>query len=353
MLLCSAATAYAGPRTDTDTVIIGAGPNGLRVSSCLQRANVPHVVVDASAKLGSTVAMWYEGSLTHSRSNLLTIGGIRLFECTQCLDVAYGLPHTCELDDGHADHCGRDEYLAYMGRVVRQLQLRVVMGTRVAGVKLLPDGLLEVLTQNSTQGNTHGADKNSQEETAHVLARSVVLAIGASSFQRQLRLDPPQYAARIEAGLMNPARYVNSTAVVVGIGPSGLEAALRLCSYGAKHVALLSRQPIVHGMGQVVAGLRYAMRLQPNMSGVKNKYFLPAFPLMRRYVDAGQLSIHSGSITRLGEHDAFLSSGAVVPAAHVIAHIGYTTDEALLKSMHFPNGRISRHSAPLLTLPVN
>ena len=74
---------------------------------------------------------------------------------------------------------------------------------------------------------------------------------------------------------------------------------------------------------------------------------------MRRYVDAGQLSIHSGSITRLGEHDAFLSSGAVVPAAHVIAHIGYTTDEALLKSMHFPNGRISRHSAPLLTLPVN
>ena len=75
------------------------------------------------------------------------------------------------------------------------------------------------------------------------IARYVVLALGASSKQNQLSALPEMSLAAhegmIDMRLGDPHKYRNAHVIVVGSGPSGLEMAVRLCSYGAAQVTKL------------------------------------------------------------------------------------------------------------------
>ena len=324
--------------TVEDVVIIGAGPNGLRLMSCLQNHGVSHTTFERY-EIGSTVARWYEGSLTHSPRDTLTIGGVTPVECSSCLDEIFqddfatvyangGKPAKCELDHGHRNHCGRDDYMRYMKRAVAELKLRVVTGSRVSKVRRQSDGLLEVMTEDST-----GTTKST-------LARSVVLASGASSPQRMLTLESQDFASRVSYGLALPDIYARKAVVVIGAGPSGLESAIRSVNYGASHVSLVVRAAVNASRDQ---GMKYAFGLASSLPQHVNPYLGPAFQRLRRFLEEGRLSVHYPSqVTRLTKAHAHLSTGEKVPADHVIAAVGYTSDEALLQAMRFPNGRLNK-----------
>ena len=172
-----------------------------------------------------------------------------------------------------------------MARVVRQLQLRVSTGTRVVSVGRAPDAsptsplqvhdqpsltlfnpctssqdslLLQVVTEPAAPNGAHNGRNGGAAQTTY-LSRSVVLAFGASSFQRALDVQPRALAASIiSAKLGAPRLYTNRSVIVVGVGPSGLESAVRICNYGAAHVALLARGTSAsNSRSSTTRGLRY------------------------------------------------------------------------------------------------
>ena len=74
-----------------------------------------------------------------------------------------------------------------------------------------------------------------------------------------LDVQPRALAASIiSAKLGAPRLYTNRSVIVVGVGPSGLESAVRICNYGAAHVALLARGTSAsNSRSSTTRGLRY------------------------------------------------------------------------------------------------
>ena len=119
-LLLTVATGCAADPAPTQTVvpaiIVGGGPNALRLASCLTSAGISHLAFEQGS-VGATIAEWFDGAATHSARDKLRIGGIEPTECSRCLDDVWN-DQGCKLDGGRHVHCSRDEYLAYLRRVV-------------------------------------------------------------------------------------------------------------------------------------------------------------------------------------------------------------------------------------------
>jgi hypothetical protein len=313
--------------------------------------------------MGATVAAWYSGSVTHSPRDKLTIVGVEPSECTSCLDdvwqdgylstagAAASGPQaskprgsgTCQLDGGRRTHCERDQLLAYMRRVQRDLGLTVREGERVLSVasrsgpqasKASNDRFVIRTAPSSHPDGAAGpstAGGNRTHNRTHC-ARMVVLACGEASFDAPLRL-PPGSHRWVTRKLGEPSQYYGKAAIVVGTGRTGLESAVRLLNYGARHVTLVSRRPNPFGT-------RSRLWRNPYM----NQSLLRIF----RFREQSRLDLRLKShlVSANGTHAVLeLVVGSrrqlTVAAEVVIAAIGFTTDVDLIRSIGFRNGRLS------------
>ena len=344
-----------------DVAIVGAGPNGLRLMACLQRARVRYVAFERGSDIGATVARWYEGSVTHSPRRKLIIAGIEPEECTACLDDVWQdayLLHdhnatrqpepssACTLGDGERVHCARDDFVRYMRRAQQVMKLRVRVRHNVLSIVRqdhrhrqmqhgAPVGSLQQAKDLAVSAppfvvTTQHTSKEGRElwRSRHT-ARAVVLACGESSAARPLPLLD-QSRRLVSRSLGKPGMYRDCSCVVVGSGPSGLETAVRLCNYGATHVHLLVR----------------GSRLAKQRSWWQNPYMKQTLLRVVGFEQRGLLTVHRMSALHAfnGTHAQIgtVSLVHIVRAEHVIAAIGFTSDEALIGSIRFPSSNLSR-----------
>ena len=328
------------PIDDThDVAIIGGGPNALRLLVCLRDEGI-RVVAFEREKVGHTVAQWYDGSVSHSARHTFQIGNLVPKECQQCLDSVWEGTYNkegtqrkseCTWDNGHM-HCGRDEYMAYMQRVVKTYELKLCEHERVASVERLI-----VPSSANNRSTLFRLTTNRGAETRAYAASNVVLAFGAISYPRPMELTGRMEGAKISKILGPADDYSGKHVLVVGTGPSGMETAVRLCTsaYNAAHVTLASRSP----------RLMYAYNLYLNES----------LSRIRAHTGSGRmtLSLRSTLITANATHATLAvqpaargsraaAASVVLRADSIITAVGFTSDTALIKSVGVTDGLIKK-----------
>ena len=312
-----------------DVAIIGAGPNALRLLLYLkEKTPTLRTVSFERGRIGQTIAMWYEGSVSHSPRHMFQVGHEEPEECNRCLDEVYSANvDACTLDGGKRRHCGRDEYVNYLRRVAHTNELPIQEHERVLSVVRNTGSKGFTLTTCPT--TLVGGWCTPVDARRLYRAQAVVLAIGSASNPRTLPGGTLQ-GRNIANVLGAPSQYSGKHVVVIGSGPSGMESAVRLCSktYGATHVTMVSRS---------------AQLLPP-----KNVYLNESIWRINSFVEAKKMSVLLGtsvSSVEASHATVRLPSGnaKTIPADYIISALGFTTDERLVRSLKLPDGNLSAH----------
>ena len=299
-------TQLHNPIMQKEVAIVGVGPNALRLLACLKDyGDALSVTAFERQAVGNTITQWYEGSISHSPRNTFQVGQLQPLECRQCLESVYTAQQAprdaaqCALDQSW--HCGRDEYLAYLRRAVRHYRLdqNIHEHEEVLGV--------EPLRRRSDSATRFRL--STAARTYHPGA--VVLAFGAASNPKPFALPTAAGAgsALSTSFVLGPARlYHGRHVVVLGSGPSGMEAAVRLCSphYRAAQVTLATRS----------GNLMQALNAYTNESLWRIHAF-EAQGRLTRYMRAVALNSNGSHLTlRLGSpltHGSMTDEGALAP----------------------------------------
>jgi thioredoxin reductase (NADPH) len=192
------------PTTETDVAVVGAGPIGLELAVALKRAGVDYLQFDAR-QVGYTMSWWAPQTKWFSSNDRIAIAGVPLQTW----------------DQGKAT---REEYLAYLRRVVIEFDLAVRTYEPVTGIEKLDDGRFQVTTRPG--GRESG-------QTATTLARHVVLATGGTDYPRRLGI-PGEDLPHVSHYFKDPHTYFRKRLLIVGGRNSAVEAALRCHVAGAR-----------------------------------------------------------------------------------------------------------------------
>jgi indole-3-pyruvate monooxygenase len=192
-----------------ETVIVGAGPAGLSVAACLQRAGVPFVVLERSDRVGAAWNRHYERLCLHT-------------------DKAQSALPYFPFPKHYPKYPSRTQLIAYLEAYARHFGLQVRFGHDVVSVRL-------------ENGRWHTRTR----DTVYVSRRLVV----ATGFNREPRVPrwPGQetFAGEIvhSSAYRNGAPCRGKRVLVVGFGNSGGEIAVDLWEHGAT-CALAVRSPV-------------------------------------------------------------------------------------------------------------
>jgi len=223
--------------TETDTLIIGAGPIGLELAAALKAAGGGYVHVEAG-QIGQTIS-WYPAQA-------------RFFSSPERIAIC-GVPLVTQ-DQSKAT---REEYLAYLRSVVQQHDLEVNTFERVVGIERLE------------QAGTFNVRTIAGGENRHYLAKRVVLAVGDMHHPNLLHI-PGEDLPHVSHYFEEPHRYFRKRLLIVGGRNSMAEAALR-CHRAGAYVAVSYRRPWVDERAI--------------------KYWL--MPELRSLIEAGRIGFHA------------------------------------------------------------
>jgi thioredoxin reductase (NADPH) len=187
-----------GQLSHHDVAIIGAGPMGLELAVCLQRAGVDYIHFDAY-QIGYTMTWWPRN--TH------------FFSTTERLAIA-GVP----IQNNHQQRITGEEYLAYLRGIVEQFDLQIRTYEPVTALAPVPDGF--VLTTQPLAGERR------------YLSQRVVLAIGDMHRPNLLHI-PGEDLPHVAHYFRDPHDYFRKQLLLVGGRNSAVEAALRCWRAGA------------------------------------------------------------------------------------------------------------------------
>lgn len=193
--------------TQTDILLIGAGPIGLEMAVALKQAGLSYLHVD-KRQIGQTI-WWYPPQT-------------KFFSSADRIAIA-GLP--IPLASGESK-CTREEYLAYLRTVVQHFDLPVRTYERVTNLQKVEDGF--AATTQSLTG----------EETVH--CRRVILAIGDMHRPNLLGV-PGEDLPTVSHYFHDAHQYFQKTVLVVGGRNSAVEAALK-CHHAGARVLLSYRR---------------------------------------------------------------------------------------------------------------
>src|SRR5438128_5757027 len=110
----------------TDVALIGAGPIGLEMAVALKRANIDYLHFDAE-QIGYTVSWFAPQTRFFSSNERIAIAGVPLMTADQ-------------------SKCTREEYLAYLRRILVEFDLKVNTYEHVAGITRDGEGFLLTTT---------------------------------------------------------------------------------------------------------------------------------------------------------------------------------------------------------------
>src|SRR4051812_34177769 len=182
----------------TDVAVIGAGPIGLELAVALKRAGVDYLHFDAK-QIGYTISWFAPQTRFFSSNERIAIAGVPLQTW----------------DQGKAT---REEYLAYLRRIVQQFDLQIRTYEPVIHIARVGDGF--VLTTKPPGG----------EKT--IRANRVVLCTGGTDRPRRLNV-PGEDLPHVSHYFQDPHTYFRKRLLIVGGKNSAVEAALRCYHAGA------------------------------------------------------------------------------------------------------------------------
>jgi len=178
--------------TEYEVAIIGAGPIGLELAVCLQRAGVNYVHFDAN-QIGYTMTWWPRNTFFFSTTERLSIAGV-------------------PIQNNHQQRITGEDYLAYLRSIVEFFDLPVQSYEPVTALAPSLDGFL--LTTQSLRGERH------------YRCRRVVLAIGDMHEANHLEI-PGENLPHVSHYFRDPHDYFRKRLLVIGGRNSAVEAALR------------------------------------------------------------------------------------------------------------------------------
>ncbi|MEM6392054.1 MAG: NAD(P)-binding domain-containing protein [Planctomycetota bacterium] len=289
------------------TLIVGAGPIGLELSTVLTRLGHPHRVVDAGP-IGATVAWYPKQARYFSSPDRIALAGTPL--------------HTPD-----QTKATREQYLTYLRAIVRQFDLPIQTHRRVIHAAHNPDGTFTVtLAPTPPQPDQHLAP-NAVESiptpipdapTQTLTCDHLVLAIG--DMHRPNRLDiPGESLPHVSHYFDDPHPHFGRDLLIVGGKNSAVEAALR-CHHAGARVTLSYRRD--------------------TFNDKSIKYWL--LPELNALIEHDQIRfLPLTTPTRITDTDVELQHTATggtqsIPADAVLLLTGYAQDPALFKQLGVP-----------------
>jgi len=272
--------------TDTDTLIIGAGPIGLELACVLRHMGRDYQQIDAH-QVGHTISWYPQQATFFSSPDRIAIAGVPLNTPDQT-------------------KASKEQYLAYLRGIVQQFDLQIETFTRATRIQRDPDTAAFTIT---TQHRGTQATRT---------ARHVVLAIGDMHCPRKLNIDGEDLP-HVSHYFEEPHRYFNQKLLIVGGKNSAVEAALR-CQRAGANVTISYRRDAI------------------DQDSVK--YWL--LPEINALIKAGQIGFHPQTTptaiddtgVTLQSTQATQSDNAAdqrVPADFVLLMTGYEMDTSLYR----------------------
>jgi indole-3-pyruvate monooxygenase len=193
--------------SETDTIVVGAGPAGLAVGAVLRRANIPFVILERAERIGDSWHRHYDRLHLHTPKRHSALP-YRAF------------PRT------YPRYPSRQQVVEYLDDYARAFELAPELGREVQRCARGADGVWVVATN---AGSYRG--------------RRLVIATG---YNRAPNMPQWPGQATFPGRIMHSRDYTNGEAfrgkrvLVVGFGNSGAEIALDLVEHGA-HCAIAVR----------------------------------------------------------------------------------------------------------------
>lgn len=238
-----------------ETIVVGAGPAGLAVSACLQRAGIPFLILEQAPNVGATWHDHYHRLHLHTPKSLSA------------------LPYL-SFPNSYPRYPSRLQVIAYLEEYARQFALEPKFGQRVVSAHPTAGGW-EVQTQ-----------------TTCYQAANLVVATGYARVP-YLPQWPGQEDFRGEclhsSAYHNGEPFRQRPVLVVGFGNSGGEIAIDLCEYGAE-TSMAVRSPVNVVPREVMGVPNVAISLAQNKLPSK---FADA-------INAPILRLRFGDLTRYG-----------------------------------------------------
>lgn len=184
----------------TPTIIVGAGPAGLAVGACLERAGSPGLILEQSDTVGSTWRRHYD------RLHLHTAKGHS------------GLPFVPFPEDSPR-YPSRLQVIDYLESYARRFELEIRLGQRVVAA-------------HRVEGSWRVETRDTSYEAEHLIV--------ASGYNREPYVPswPEQDSFRgvrlHSSGYRNGRPFAGQSVLVVGLGNSGGEIAIDLREHGAR-----------------------------------------------------------------------------------------------------------------------
>ncbi len=269
--------------TESEVVIVGAGPIGIELAVALKKAGVNYAHFDAK-QIGYTISWFAPMTRFFSSNERIAIAGAPLLTADQ-------------------SKASREEYLAYLRSVVMQFDLQIntyepVVEIERGGIGRGGEGF--ILTTNPASG-----------KRVH-RCRKLVLATGGTDRPRRLNVEG-ENLPHVSAYFGDPHQYFGKRLLIIGGKNSAVEAALR-CHHAGAHVSISYRReqlPAKH--------IKYW--LMPEMNGLIASGRIPA------YFQTTAKRITTTHVTLADASGKMID----VPADFVLSLIGYEQDNALFK----------------------
>jgi len=199
--------------TDTEVLIIGAGPIGLELGAALARHGIEHEIIDAGP-IGHTMTWWAPGTQFFSSPERLAIAGVPLVTRDQ-------------------QKATREEYLDYLRQVAGAFDLRVRTFERAIGIRRMDSSEGHGVVVRTVPSRGEASERAPAASERELRCRYLVLATGNMDTPRRLEI-PGENLPHVSHYLRDPHGYYGREVLIVGGKNSAVEAAIRLYRVGAR-----------------------------------------------------------------------------------------------------------------------
>ncbi len=257
----------AGPRTDTDILVIGAGAAGLSAALAAVQAKVPYICIEQNS-VGGTIYNFPRQKVVMTQPAFLPLVG----------EMKFG-----------GNKVSKEELLAYWTGIRRQTGLKIKEGCKFISLKKDQHGVFHVETS-----------------LGKVTAKKVMLCMGVRGSPRKLGLLNEDMA-KVTYNLLDPDQYRKRHVAVVGGGNAAVEAAQYLAKSKLRnHVTLLVRSPKLDRCNQENQDIINAMAKQGQ---VTMRFNTTVKEIHKRHLVVEQ----GGKPLDLQNHYLFVFAGAEMP----------------------------------------
>ena len=196
------------PSTETDVIVVGAGPLGIETAVALKQANIPNILIEAR-QIGDAITKWPANTYFFSTPEHVALAGIPVHNLDQ-------------------RNVSGEQYLAYLRTIVELFDLDLRVYEPVTAITRQPDDHFIVQT-------------NPQRGPKNYRARYVIMATGGMAGPQLLHI-PGEDLPHVSHYFPGPHPYFRTRVLVVGGKNSAAEAVLRCWRVGA-NVSLSYRRP--------------------------------------------------------------------------------------------------------------